>query len=179
MMNRIRTLAVAAALAVVPASMSAQAAATPAFGVGTKLLSVGILTGGDYEGFGFGGSFEYGLLSFTPRVSLGIGGSIGYVSDEDFGVDVSAMPIMAIGNVHFAMPTQPKLDLYGGLSVGVIRAEVDCGTIAGVSCNASDTESGFGLQVGARYWLTNRVGVKGQLGLGDIPLLNAGVSFRF
>ena len=184
MINRFRALTAAAALMLVPAVASAQAASTPAFGKGSRVLSLGIMTGGDYEGFGAGGSFEIGTHQLTNTLTLGLGGMVGFVRDSEsgFGADfsVTQIPIMAIGNVHLALPSQPKLDLYGGVSLGIISARVSYDSpVAGVDGSASESDFGVGIQVGARYAATERMQVFGQLGVNDIPLLFAGVSFKF
>ncbi|MEO7521383.1 MAG: outer membrane beta-barrel protein [Gemmatimonas sp.] len=178
MTNRVRTLAVAAAM-LLPTVSFAQDSARP-FGQGSRLLSLGIMTGGDYDGFGGGASFEVGVINFTPALSLGVGGMIGYLRESEGRFSVSAMPIMAIGNVHLALPAQPKLDLYGGLSIGVVRVSSDgCDALPGIPCDDSRSDSGLGLQIGARYAMTPRASLMGQLGFSDIPLLYAGVSFKF
>jgi opacity protein-like surface antigen len=180
MTHRFRTLALAAAMLLPVVSHAQAAATTNFFGRGTRIASLGIMTGGDYEGFGGGGSFEIGVINFTPTLSLGVGGMIGYLSESEGGFSVSAMPIMAIGNVHLALPAQPKLDLYGGLSIGVVRVSSDvCDALPGIPCDADSSDSGLGLQVGARYAMTPRASLMGQLGFSDIPLLYAGVSFKF
>lgn len=185
MINRFRAFSAAAAMMLVPAIASAQAPSTPAFGKGSRVLSLGVMTGGDYEGFGAGGSFEVGTHTLTNTLTLGLGGMVGFVRDsENSGVlggefSVTQIPIMAIGNVHLALPNQPKLDLYGGVSLGIISARVSYDSdIAGVDDSASESDFGIGIQVGARYAATPRFQLFGQLGVNDIPLLFAGVSFK-
>lgn len=183
MTNRIRSLAAAAAL-LVPGIVSAQAAAK-SFGMGSRIVSVGILTGGDYDGLGIGGAFEVGVYEFTPSVSLGVGAFGGFVKGDanltnGFKYDITQVPIMAIGNVHLAVPSQPKLDLYGGMSFGIVSTRF---SYEGAAPNGfdgdTDSDIGIGLQVGARYAFTPRVTAFGQLGANDIPLLFAGLTFKF
>lgn len=181
MQKTLRNLAFAAAALALPAVVGAQSSAS--FGKGTKVLSLGVMAGGDYEGFGGGASVEVGVLEFTPKIKLGVGGMIGYVrSSESFGLSkytLAAMPVMAIGNVHFEVPNQPKLDLYAGASVGIVRVSYsgDFAGIPGIGGSTSDT--GFGIQGGARYGIGDKMSLMGQVGIGDIPLLYAGVSFKF
>ena len=180
-----RTLAVAAALLLPSAAFAQDASARP-FGQGSRIVSVGILTGGDYEGFGAGGSFEVGVKEFTPTLSLGLGAFAGVVRGDvgftpGFDYTFTQIPIMAIGNLHLALPSQPKLDLYGGLSLGIIRTSVDYdGNAPGAfDLEESDSDVGLGIQIGARYAFTPRTMGFAQLGANDIPLLYAGFSFKF
>jgi hypothetical protein len=182
MTNRFRTLAVAAAM-LLPSVAFAQTASTRPFGRGSRIGSVGVLTGGNnYEGVGLGASFEVGMKEFTPTLSLGIGAMAGFVRGN-YGlfsnVTVTAIPVMAIGNVHLAIASQPKLDLYAGLSAGINRYSYSFdNAIAGFN-GASDSQFGIGVQVGARYAFTERAMGFAQVGASDIPLLYAGLSFRF
>lgn len=177
----IGTMAVAVLIAAPVQQASAQDAGS--FQKGTKILSLGVMAGGDYEGIGGGASFEVGILEIAPKIKLGVGGLFGYVRDsESFGLSdytFTQMPIMAIGNVHFEVPSQPKLDLYAGASVGIIRVSYD-GNFAGIpGIDGSDSDTGFGIQGGIRYNLSGKTSVMGQIGVGDIPLIFAGVSFKF
>jgi opacity protein-like surface antigen len=183
-------LAVAAVVVATPLTVSAQVArpstSAPSasvdggFKVGDKLVSLGVLAGGDgYEGFGAGGAFEYGLLELTPRIRLGVGGSAGYMRDANNGLTVSQIPLYGIGNFHFAIPSQPKLDLYAGASLGITRTSVSfSGTVLG-RVKGSTNNSGFGIQGGAHYQVSDALTVMGQIGVIDIPLLFAGVGFKF
>jgi len=189
MNNRFRTFAVAAAL-LIPSIAFAQSTSTSTstrpFGLGSRIASVGILTGGDYEGFGIGGSFEVGVKELTPTLSLGVGAFAGFVRGDlgfNFG-NVTQIPVMAIGNVHLDIPSLPKLDLYGGLSLGILRTSLsvdfDDDEFGGFGDGSlSNTELGLGIQVGARYAFTPRAMGFAQLGVNDIPLLYAGLSFKF
>jgi hypothetical protein len=189
----------------VPSICLAQAAATK-FSPGSKLVSVGVLTGGEnYEGFGAGGTLEIGAISFSKSVTLGIGGSLGYMRTSEgtgtVAVTVGQIPIYAIGNLHFSPPSQPKLDLFAGASVGVTyyRASGDVDDFeervvahpsesvllrlgrvsAARRASTSSTETGFGIQGGGHFGLTNSMSVTAQIGLIDIPLFYGGVSFKF
>lgn len=172
-------MALAAAL-LLPAAASAQVA-PKAFGMSSRIVSVGLLAGGDYEGLGIGGAFEVGVYDFTPTLSLGLGGFAGFVRETEGNLSLTQVPIMAIGNVHLSLPEQPKLDLYGGMSLGIVSASYKYDGIApaGVDDSESDSEIGVGIQVGARYAFTPRVTAFGQLGGIDIPLLFAGLTFKF
>lgn len=180
MMRRSSLFAIAAAaLLAAPAVASAQ---STTFDVGSRVASIGFMTGGDYEGSGIGGQAEFGILKLG-KATLGVGGFVGYQRDSETILSTkystTVIPIMAIGNVHFPIASQPKLDVYAGASLGFFRvsAEVDGPGLGNV--DASDTDSGFGIQGGVRYNMASKLSLMGQVGVGDIPLLFAGVSFKF
>ncbi len=184
-LHSFRALAVTAGL-LAPCLATAQSASRQ-FDRSSRILSVGLLTGGNYDGLGVGGSFEVGAYSFTPSLSLGLGAFAGFVRDDIAPAALptytkTSVPIMAIGNVHLALASQPKLDLYGGLSLGVVSVSQDYGNRtppAGVEKTRRDSDLGVGLQVGARYAFSPRVIGFGQLGASDVPLLYTGFSFNF
>ena len=165
--------------------MFAQATSSRAFGKGSRIASVGILTGGDYEGFGAGGSFEVAVKEFTPTLSLGVGAFAGIVRGDVgfssvFNYTITQIPVMAIGNVHLSLPSQPKLDLYGGLSLGIVRTSFSFdGNAPGLFDSASNSDTGLGIQIGARYAFTPRAMGFAQLGANDIPLFYGGLSLKF
>jgi hypothetical protein len=171
-----RFAAAAALVAALPFTASAQ------FAKGDRVASVSFMTGGDYDGTGFGGQAEWGILPLG-KATLGIGAFAGFQRDSEsagsFKATSTIIPMMVIGNVHFPIASQPKLDLYAGASVGLIRVSVDVDGGSAINGNASNTDSGFGIQGGARYWMGSKLGLNGQLGFGDIPLIQAGVSFKF
>ncbi|WP_337170122.1 outer membrane beta-barrel protein [Gemmatimonas aurantiaca] len=180
MTARFTRLAVAAALvAALPLAASAQ---SKTFTKGDRVASINFLTGGDYNGSGVGAQAEWGLLPIG-KATLGIGAFVGYVKDSQtygsFKGSNKVMPIMAVGNIHFPIESQPKLDLYAGASVGFVHWSWDTNIPSSFGYDASSTDSGFGIQGGARYWLGSKLGVNGQIGFGDIPLLHAGISFKF
>ncbi|HEY0928408.1 MAG TPA: outer membrane beta-barrel protein [Gemmatimonas sp.] len=171
-----RFAAAAALVAALPLTASAQ------FAKGDRVGTVNFMTGGDYNGSGVGVQAEWGILPIG-KATLGIGGFVGYQSDSEtygtFKASNSVMPFMAIGNVHFPIASQPKLDLYAGASVGIIRVSWDSNVPAAYNVDGSDTDTGFGIQGGARYWFGSKLGLNGQIGIGDIPLLHAGLSLKF
>jgi hypothetical protein len=170
MMKTIRTFTVAlAAAALLPlAAASAQGAA---FGKGSKILDLGIVT----DPTGVGAGLEIGVLELAPNLTLGVGGAASYQSQSSFGVDVSTTWLAGVANVHYALPNLPALDLFGGASLGIFRASVDA---AGLG-SASDSELGFGINLGARYMLTDKLGGVVRLGIEDAPELFLGLSIKF
>lgn len=173
-------VAVAASLFALPAMMSAQS--TDGFTKGSRVASVGAMIGGDNDGFGLGGMAEWGVLPIG-KLTLGVGGMIGFQRDSESAlstkITVTSIPIMAVGNVHFPVASQPKLDLYAGASLGFVRVSADVEGVGSLGGQADNTDSGFGVQAGARYKFAGPTSVFGQIGVGDIPLVFAGVSFKF
>lgn len=172
MMKTLRTLTVAlAAAALVPlASASAQDAA---FGTGTKLINLGIVTGPT----GFGGGLEVGLMELAPNITLGVGGTFAYQSQDVLGFNASTTWIVGNANVHYAIPSLPQLDLFGGVQLGIARTSVDLG-IGGLGDGSASTTV-FGVNLGGRYMFTPKLGGFAQLGIADAPELFLGVSIKF
>lgn len=174
MKKSFRTLAVAlVAAASLPFAMaSAQGAA---FGKGTKLVNLGIVTGPT----GFGAGAEVGLLELAPNITLGVGGTFAYQSQSSFGVDASTTWIVGNANVHYAIPSLPQLDLFAGVQLGIARSSVDLdlGFIGDADASASTTV--LGINLGGRYMFTPKLGGFAQLGLADAPELFLGLSIKF
>lgn len=170
----------AAAMLALPSLASAQA--TGPFEVGSKVGSIGLIAGGDYDGAGIGVQGEFGFRKLGNTV-LGLGGFVGVQRESEtfFGTKVTStvIPIMAIGNVHFPIASQPKLDLFAGASLGFISVNAEVDGVGGGDFDAGDSDIGFGIQGGARYNLSNKLSLMGQVGVGDIPLIFAGVSIKF
>lgn len=166
----VRSLALVAALA---APLSIASAQGGNFGVGSKIFSVGLLGGGTGFGIGGGAAFEVGVKELAPDFTLGVGGFVGYTQksynySSTYNQTVRAIPIAAIGNVHYKIKDQPKLDLYAGLSLGFTNISVSS-DFPGFNSNTSAYSSGlgFGGQVGARYDFTPKVAGFVQLGGGS------------
>jgi uncharacterized protein YraI len=188
-----RTAAPAAERAPAPAPAprpKVDAPAGSAFGVGSKLLSVGLTGGGAANyGLGIGAQYEVGFKELSPALTLGIGATVGYSTRSfDYGVfggtrysyNWTTIPVGAIGNVHWKIPSQPKLDLYGGLSLGYAFYSFssdfdgfDSGSVSGTS------DLLLGLNVGARYQFAPKFQGMMQLSGGDnLSLYQIGLSFR-
>lgn len=172
MTKQLRSLALglAAAVLVPVVSASAQGAA-PAFGKGSKIVDLGIVT----DPTGFGGGLEVGLLELAPNLTLGVGGAASYQSESVLGADFSTTWIAGLANVHYSLPDLPALDLFAGAALGIIRFSGD--GILGESVSNSDT--GFGINLGARYMFTPKLGGVVRLGIEDVPDLFLGVSIKF
>lgn len=173
-------LAGAALCVVVPNMVEAQAP-NSGFEKGTKLLSLGVMGGGDYDGTGIGGILEW-AVGALGKTTLSLGGFTGFQRQTrgagTLETSSTVIPAMVVSNLHFPVPSNPKLDLYAGASVGLVRSSVSSNSTAVGDDDASNTKTGVGFQGGIRYNLAPRFGIVGQIGLGDIPLFFAGASFR-
>ena len=189
MIKHVRVIAVAAALATLPAVVSAQ---EKQFGVTTKLVNVGLLLGSSsYGSVGIGGGLEVGFKAIEDKVVLGIGGSVGLLrtSESGFagigGFSFTTVPVLGFVHGHYQLSTAPKLDLYAGPAVGVSLSRFsydDNGYCKLVSsnCSSNSTSASIGIQAGARYALTPKLLGWGQLSAGtNMPFVNVGVSFKF
>jgi len=145
-------------------------------------------------GIGFGLAGIYGDATLPP-ISLGlqfgvnekisVGGMVGFsTSTYDLGSflgknyewDYTYIIVGARGEYHF-LETSDKLDAYAGLTLGYSVASVS--EPSGYS-GFYTAESGYflyGVHVGARYALSNSLGVFGELGYG-VGYLTAGVFFK-
>jgi hypothetical protein len=169
MTKQLRSLALglAAAVLVPVVSASAQGAA-PAFGKGSKIVDLGIVAD---DPTGFAAGFEVGLLELAPNLTLGVGALGTYQSESS----VSLMILAGQANLHYTLPSLPALDLFGGATVGINRVSVDF-----LGEDASDSDVGVGLNIGARYMFTSKLGGVVRLGLNDdIPDIILGLSIKF
>jgi hypothetical protein len=169
MTKNIRSLVLGLAAALVlPVASAAAQNATPAFGKGSKVLDLGIVAD---DPTGFAAGFEVGLLELAPNLTLGVGALGTYQSESS----VSLMILAGQANVHYTLPSLPALDLFGGATIGINRVSVDF-----LGEDVSDSEVGVGLNIGARYMFTSKLGGVARLGLNDdIPDIILGLSIKF
>ena len=140
--------------------------------MGTKLINVGLLTGDG--GTGIGGGFEVSAVQLAPQLRLGLGGTVGFYSESVGNVDITRIPLLANANLHLYLPSVPELDLFAGAALGIISVNVenDIGDNSG-------SDSVFGINLGGRYYFTPTLAATGQIGVGDIPEIFLGISFKF
>lgn len=186
MINRVRAIALAAALATIPAISSAQ---DRQFDVGTKLFNVGLLLGDEaYGSVGVGGGLEVGFKNISDQVILGIGGSVGFRrSSTDYfgyGSTVTVVPVLGFVHGHYQLADVPKLDLYAGPAAGLALSRYSYDSRAcnapGANCSDNNSDVAIGIQAGARWALTPTVLGWAQVSGGTrLPYLNLGISFKF
>lgn len=154
--------------------------AQEAFNKGDKTGSVGL-------GFGFAGI--YGDAGMPP-ISLGfqygidkkisVGGILGYTSSSysawEYKWTYSYIVIGARGEYHFL---DNKLwDVYGGLTLGYAIVSVSTPSgYNGYGYSAGNSYAVYGFHAGARYFVSPKVAIFGELGYG-IGYLTLGASFR-
>lgn len=175
-------LALTSALVVGVADTSvAQSAPNSGFGPGTKLVSVGLLAGGDYSGTGLGGQVEWGLRSIG-RTTLSLGAFAGMQRKStgagSLEVTTSAVPVMAMGNIHFPVGSNDRVDMYAGASLGIVRVSTASNDAREDRRRDAEIKFGRGVQLGVRYRAASRLSLMGQVGLESIPLFMLGISVR-
>lgn len=137
-------------------------------------------------------AFEYGVvdnLFKNGNGSIGIGAKGGYYQvgykNETGSVTSHSGLVGGIATLHYQFI--PRLDTYAGLFLGAylggastkikennLGAEV---TVPGKNSTVNAT-FGWGLHLGARYYITNQFAINGELGYG-YSILNLGVTFKF
>ncbi|MDR3340692.1 MAG: hypothetical protein LBT25_11505 [Candidatus Symbiothrix sp.] len=151
------------------------------FKKGDKVVNLGIGLGtyGGYSGFSssflpISGSFEYGILDnlINGKAGIGVGGYLAYTSWKNKATDWTASDFIigARGSFHYQFVD--KLDTYVGLMLGY--------DIYNSSYSGSDGSSSvsFSTFLGARYYLTDNIGVFAELGYG-VAALELGVAYKF
>lgn len=167
-------------------SLSAQ----DVFKKGDLVGNLGIGIGNTLHGSGYSGDFppislsgEYGVIDglLEGKASIGVGGYLAYSSSsykygilgDNFKVKFSDFVIGARGAFHYQF--LEKLDTYAGLMLAY-----DIVSVSGNKGVGSYDSSTFFVPVfvGARYYLTENLGVMAELGYG-VSVLNIGVSYKF
>ncbi len=172
------------------------------FSKGDKVLNLGVGIGSTlYTGSYYSTqippvsiSLEVGVFDNLLEIeglNLGVGGYIGFARSQykysyydyygdkyEYGWRYTNIIIGGRGVLHYELTS--KLDTYTGLLLGPnIVVSSEFGTFYE---GYTDTSSGSGLAysyfIGARYYLTENIGVMGELGYG-ISYLNLGINLKF
>ena len=183
---KVFTLSLAMAL-IAPAVMQAQL-----FDEGDIVVSFGLGLGSTYYPLGTGYKTtipplfvagDYCLREDLGPGNLGVGGYMafsGYKYDYpiyDWNIKYSTFIIGARGTYHFT-DLVDKLDLYGGLLLGVeIVSHKDNIPDNDVFDDYNSGGLAYSLFAGARYYLSDNFAVMGELGYG-IAVLSLGVSLK-
>ena len=176
-----------------------------AFGVGTTAinLGVGLIHFGSYSGLAFSGSgytrtplinlsVERGIIDNVGPGVIAVGAIVGFrrasytYKDAFFssGYKWSTTDFFlgARGVYHYALTSNPKVDTYGGLTLGLrfssYSYDYDSGYLGLASRSTVYTSAFSGLFVGARYYFTDKIAAYGEFGY-DIALLKVGLSAKF
>jgi hypothetical protein len=181
-------LAVAAVLCIATATQAQET-----FSKGTKVVNVGIGFGSNLGGTGYNqtippihASLDWSIVDnlFDAKSSIGVGGYLGFAGNKwetsigniSYGWKYTYIIIGARGTFHYQFA--PKFEAYAGLMLGYNIASVsDIGNVSGFK---SDSNGGFafGAFLGARYYITDNIGVFAELGYG-MAYFNLGASFKF
>lgn len=148
-------------------------------------------------GLGFGFAGVYGDAGFPP-ISVGlqygleekisIGGIVGFTtSSEEWSWgkwSYSYVIVGARGEYHF-LENSEKMDAYGGLTLGYAIVSSSWEDKTGYAndwwggkASASSSYAVYGFHVGAKYYLTPKFGLFGELGYG-IGYITVGACYRF
>ncbi len=170
-------------------------AQSPTFGIGDKVVNLGLGIGRTFNaGGGFNSgvpplsvSYEQGILDniIDEKGSIGVGGLLGFTSYKwgysgvyagDYGWKYTDIVIAARGAFHYALVD--KLDTYTGLLLGYrIASAKSYGSWEG-RVNASSS-GGVMLAwfAGGRYYFTDNIAGMAEIGYG-LSYLTLGVSFK-
>ncbi len=127
----------------------------------------------------FGGRFEK-IFKELPDLGgglLGIGISADYYSyNFGSGYSLSYIPIGATANYHFKLDYK-KLDPFIGAGLGFQIVNCSGSGFGGLGCGGYNSAVYFIGRAGARYFLTDKVAVYGDVGAGAATL-NLGLTFK-
>jgi opacity protein-like surface antigen len=152
----VRSLLAVAALLASPAAVHAEAKkastqATPS----SPSYAIGGWVGyemGDLDGIVLRLDGEMPYRKLSPEVALSFVGSLGYshLTDEAFGIDVSANILKIVPAARFSFPVNPQLTLFGDAGLGLYWASVSTEINFGTGpVSDSDSSLGFMLRFGA------------------------------
>ncbi|MBG8553008.1 hypothetical protein [Hymenobacter guriensis] len=175
-----------------PAAKTSMGASASTFGKGTTVANLGVGVGINY-----GNSFVVGASKSIPALSLsvergireglgpgviGAGGLLVYKSNTwgsgEYRLTERNMYVGVRGTYHYNFTDNEKLDTYAGLSLGArIQSYSDNGYYSNTD-SWGGTYLTTGLFLGARYYVTEKIGGFAEVGY-DMSLLKLGVSARF
>ena len=149
---------------------------------GDSMISVGVgISPTFYSGGGFESSlppieavYEYGISE-----KITVGGFAGYAGAEfrsaGFGYDYTYILAGALGNYHLV--NSEKFNVYIGAKLGY--ANVSAKEVGNNGLGLSAEASGiiYGGQLGARYWISDSIGINAEAGYG-VAAFKAGVTFK-
>jgi hypothetical protein len=143
-------------------------------------LNGAVAVGGQIEkGFTKPGDYGPGIIAgglgidwYTWSYSASVPGIANY------GWKYTYIPIQVFSNYHFVIEQNKKIDPYVGLAFvySIVNASWTGGGTGGSGANASGTT--FAGQAGARYFLTDKFALQGQIGFG-YGTLGLGATWKF
>jgi hypothetical protein len=184
--NAVLFLVAAAATAVgqTAPTPTAAAAYAPAFRSGHTYVGPRLWLGNLHGAVAVGAQVERGLTQpqqYGPGIVAGGFGIDYYTWNYSFQpvgqYSYSVVPVQLFGNYHFLVEGMPKLDPY--LGVALVYSIVSASWSGGAVGSAADASSlGFAGQGGARYFVSDKLAIQGQIGFG-YGTLSVGAAWRF
>ncbi len=170
------------------------AAQTSTFQKGDKVLNLGIgFGGGYYSNFSSGysktpflsASVDVGVVDgVLDKGTIGVGGYLGYSSSKwesgnNYGWKESDLVIGPRGTFNY--PLVDRLDTYAGLLLAYHSVTYkETGNWGGYGrYSASSSGIYFNGFIGARYYVTDNIGIMLELGSGGLALASLGVAVKF
>lgn len=167
------------ALSVASLQVNAQSAMTK----GTQIVQAGIGLGG-WSGVYtsqtpiINAAYMTGIKDNLGPGNLSVGGQIGYkhAAWHSWTFNYTYVAGRAAWHPHFVK--NEKLDVYGGLTLGVYHLGWDAGADGEFIEDLTTTSVAWSIFAGARYQFTDNIGAYAELGTG-LGWLNAGVCYKF
>ncbi|MFI3314180.1 MAG: hypothetical protein R3Y04_00750 [Rikenellaceae bacterium] len=155
--------------------MTATISSAQTFGSGDKVLTAQIGLGSSY-GLPIAVAYEVGVVDLGSNFAIGVGATAGYASKSENDYKYSNLLLGALGNFHYVGLN--KWDFTAGLVLGYDIASAKwtgTGTEIG-----TDSASGLllGLNVGAKYYITESLGIAANVGMG-IATCQLGIAYKF
>jgi hypothetical protein len=168
---------------------------TSTFHVGDRAVNVGIGLLGANHGYDVFGSlkqspalsitYEQGITeSFGPG-TLSLGGLLGYkhyyydFPRTDYKASWTDILLMARGAYHYNLTSNPQIDTYAGLTVGVrLNSYSNTNPSLQNAYNDEGMHLATGIFLGGRYFVTEKVGVFAEAGY-DMTYLKLGLTAKF
>lgn len=173
------------------AAKSKESSMNSGFGKGSMAVNLGVGAG---LGYGYIGnaslpalnlSVERGIMENVGPGTISVGGLVGYKAyrykypASDYKATWTDLYVAVRGIYHYNFTENPKVDTYGGISLGVrIESYKDTylGKEYGSSYGGAYAHSGFFL--GGRYFFSEKVGAFLEAGY-DMSYLKAGLTAKF
>ena len=132
---------------------------------------------------------ERGILDNVGPGTVGIGGIVAYkrasydynsVLGNGRSASWTDIVVGVRGTYHYNFGTNPKIDTYAGLTLGVRVSSYknDYLQDAGIPYKSSSVYGASGFFLGGRYFFTDNIGAFGEIGY-DISYLKVGLSAKF
>jgi hypothetical protein len=163
------------------------------FDKGTLALNLGVGIGSGFS-YGFGSSLkgtpaisisaEKGIVDGIGPGVISVGALLGYQGfrydypGNTYKATWTHLVVLARGAYHYNFGLSPKLDTYGGVSVGLRHVSYKDTYYDALSSTFGGTAATAGIFVGGRYFFTNNIGAFAELGY-DMSYLKFGLSAKF